>query len=108
MNEDEKYYQRVADDLRATGPIEGLWLKALTMANADQENAKVLYVKWRVEQLRQEEREQLQKTQMEAWRANYQPPKHSMHWYFALFLGIMLAIGFLIFAVIRWVSFPPN
>jgi len=51
MEYDVKYYQQVAEELRATGAIEGLWLKALTVANADKEKAKALYVKWRLEQI---------------------------------------------------------
>ena len=51
MENDEKYYQQVANELRTTGPIEALWLKAFASANADKEKAKALYIKWRVEQL---------------------------------------------------------
>ena len=51
MEYDVKYYQQVADELRASGPIEGLWLKALAVANADKEKAKAFYIQWRVEQI---------------------------------------------------------
>jgi predicted nucleic-acid-binding Zn-ribbon protein len=51
MEYDVKYYQQVADELRASGPLEGLWLKALAVANADKEKAKAFYIQWRVEQI---------------------------------------------------------
>jgi hypothetical protein len=53
---DEKYYQQVIDELRAHGPNEALWLKALTLNNGDEQKAKIQYVKWRVAQLVEEER----------------------------------------------------
>jgi len=51
MENDDKYYQQVANELKAVGPNEALWLKAFASANADKEKAKALYIKLRVEQL---------------------------------------------------------
>ena len=44
MEYDVKYYEQVANELRSSGLIEGLWLKALAVANADKEKSKsILY-----------------------------------------------------------------
>lgn len=49
---DEPLYQRVADELRTDGPREGLWLKAVTEADGEEKKAKILYVKWRVAEMK--------------------------------------------------------
>ncbi len=51
---DEHLYQRVADELRASGPVEGLWLKALTETLGDEHKAKFVYTKLRVAQFKSE------------------------------------------------------
>lgn len=51
------YYQRVIEELRAASPREALWLKALTLNDGNEQKARIQYVKWRVDQLIQEDRE---------------------------------------------------
>jgi hypothetical protein len=58
MEYDVKYYEQVANELRSSGLIEGLWLKALAVANADKEKAKAFYIQWRVEQIATSELQQ--------------------------------------------------
>ena len=58
MEYDVKYYEQVANELRSSGPIEGLWLKALATANSDKEKAKAFYIQWRVEQIATAEMQQ--------------------------------------------------
>lgn len=57
MFDDERFYQQVADELRTSGPREGLWLKALAHTRGDASEAKIQYVHWRVQQLQEIERE---------------------------------------------------
>lgn len=52
MLDDEHFYQRALDELRAEGPREALWIKALTATNGDLERAKLEYIKLRVKQLK--------------------------------------------------------
>jgi TPR repeat protein len=50
--QDEEIYDLIADELANGKRKEGLWLKAETESDGDQEKAKHEYVKWRYEQLR--------------------------------------------------------
>jgi hypothetical protein len=54
--DDEKYYEAVDEEIRSGNLKRGLWFKALVQANNDETQAKVLYVKWRVQHLVDEER----------------------------------------------------
>jgi hypothetical protein len=53
---DEHFYARVADELRRGGPISGLWAKAFAECNGDDSRSKALYLRLRVQQLKQAER----------------------------------------------------
>jgi hypothetical protein len=61
---DEKYCQQVIEELRSAPPRESLWLKALTLKDGNERNGRIQYVKWRVDQLLQEDRQ----------KQNNQPP----------------------------------
>ena len=60
--EDERYYDMVLEELKRGEKREGLWLKALTVADGDQTKAKTEYVRLRVAQLVEENREEQKKT----------------------------------------------
>ena len=53
---DECFYEQVAEELKNEFKKEGLWLKALTKCGGNLEKTKYIYIKWRVEQLMDEER----------------------------------------------------
>tara|TARA_Y100001934_G_scaffold217052_1_gene257661 strand:+ start:621 stop:1709 length:1089 start_codon:yes stop_codon:yes gene_type:complete len=53
-HDDEKFYEQVATELQEGNTRQGLWLKAETKAGGDKEQARLLYVEWRVEQLTKE------------------------------------------------------
>lgn len=54
--DDELLYQNVADEIRIHGLKEGLWLKALHLADGDPTLARTKYIGLRVEQLKTEAR----------------------------------------------------
>jgi hypothetical protein len=56
-HDDEKFYEQVASELQGGNTKQGLWLKAETKARGDKDEARLLYIEWRVEQLTEEERE---------------------------------------------------
>jgi hypothetical protein len=49
--DDEKYYERVAEEMRSGEIREGLWTKVLSSADGNEQAAKARYIKLRVEQL---------------------------------------------------------
>ncbi len=51
---DTRFYSVVEEELKNQKMHEGLWLKSLTESNGNNEAAKVLYVKYRIEQLRKD------------------------------------------------------
>lgn len=53
----EHLYERVVEELRVLGPKEGLWAKAFAETNGQEAQAKALYLRYRVEQLAELERE---------------------------------------------------
>jgi len=53
---DERLYAEVVEELRLRGPIPGLWAKAYSETNGNEPQAKALYLRYRVEQLAQAER----------------------------------------------------
>ena len=55
MQDDEHIYEQVAAELKGGNRKEGLWLKAQTQAEGNADKTQALYVKWRVEQLAEEE-----------------------------------------------------
>lgn len=54
---DERLYAEVVEELRLRGPIPGLWAKVYSEANGNEPQAKALYLRYRVEQLAQAERD---------------------------------------------------
>jgi len=94
LPQDEKYYQQVADELRKAPPREGLWLKALTLNSGNEEQARYQYVKWRVDQLVQEEkqrREVQKKQQQDALKERFT----EKDW-----IALAIIAGFFILAII--------
>ena len=70
-HDDEKFYEQVATELQEGNTRQGLWLKAETKAGGDKEQARLLYVEWRVEQLAEAEdeaRRQKEEAELEAQR----------------------------------------
>ncbi|MDO8459274.1 MAG: hypothetical protein Q7T07_20420 [Burkholderiaceae bacterium] len=49
--DDEQIYNEILDELRETGPRQGLWAKCFTEANGNENAAKALYFKYRAEQI---------------------------------------------------------
>jgi Flp pilus assembly protein TadB len=54
--DDEKYYQTVAEELRANRINDALWTKAIAKSQGDENKTKAMYIQLRVEQLVQEEK----------------------------------------------------
>ena len=54
---DEHLYAKVADELRNHGSIAGLWAKAFAESNGVESEAKALYLRYRVAQLAEAERQ---------------------------------------------------
>jgi hypothetical protein len=52
---DERLYAKVVEELSALGPIPGLWAKVFAECGGNEQAAKALYLRLRVEQLRSEE-----------------------------------------------------
>ena len=52
--EEIKLYEQVAEEIEQERQVKGLWLKALSEAENDSEKAKALYIKLRVEMLKDE------------------------------------------------------
>ena len=44
-------YEAVAEELERSGPLKGLWIKAMVCAGGDEESARLIYVELRKEQL---------------------------------------------------------
>ncbi|MCO7473031.1 hypothetical protein [Stenotrophomonas maltophilia] len=51
---EEKLYASVMKELESGVRRDGLWLKAIEMSNADQAKAKILYIKYRVQSMKDE------------------------------------------------------
>jgi len=63
--DDEKYYQTVAEELRANRINDALWTKAIAKSQGDENKTKAMYIQLRVEQLVQEEkRSKLARTEL--------------------------------------------
>ncbi len=60
---DDEFYDRVANELKANTQSPGLWTKAYSEMNGDEAKAKALYIRYRVQQLKTE-------SQVQAERAN--------------------------------------
>jgi hypothetical protein len=56
LSEDEIFYQKVYDELSSRDLKNGLWLQSITEANGDETKAKIIYVKYRVSQIKEDER----------------------------------------------------
>lgn len=82
--EDTWLYEIVAKELRAGPPQDGLWLKAMVDEGANEQKAKVLYVKWRVEQLRAahqaREREKAERAAKAAREDNARQEQQEREW----------------------------
>ncbi|MBI4547278.1 MAG: hypothetical protein HY707_04805 [Ignavibacteriae bacterium] len=93
---DEKYYQIVIDELRDSAPKSSLWLKVLTEANGDENAARVQYIKLRVMQIIQEEKEKLAR---ERWNYRHSPEyirsRQKAFLWFALIVGGFLLLEFI-------------
>jgi hypothetical protein len=48
---DTEIYEAVAEELERSGPLKGLWIKAMVCAGGDEESARPIYVELRKEQL---------------------------------------------------------
>ena len=57
MENDEAYYERVTEELEAGHIRRGLWTKALVTSDGDEKAAKIAYIRFRVEQLKEESRQ---------------------------------------------------
>ena len=51
---DKKLYEQVARELQHGPPLPGLWLEAYSEAGGDEAKARALYIRYRVQQLREE------------------------------------------------------
>jgi ribosomal protein L37AE/L43A len=60
-HDDEQFYEQVAAELKEDNIRQGLWLKAETKAQGDADKTRLLYIEWRVEQLVDEVRQQIEK-----------------------------------------------
>jgi len=61
--EDDKYYAEVARELQGP-PIPGLWTKSFAEVNGDDAKARALYIKYRVAQLAEASRQELEKDRL--------------------------------------------
>ncbi len=52
--DDEVFYETVVEELERAGPKKGLWAKAFSTANGNENVAKAYYLDWRVKQLKEE------------------------------------------------------
>jgi DNA-directed RNA polymerase subunit M/transcription elongation factor TFIIS len=62
---DDKFYDEVARELQGIPPIPGLWTKAYAEMGGDDAKARALYIKYRVANLKEEERNARIKLQRE-------------------------------------------
>jgi len=56
---DQRLYEKVMDELSQHGPNAGLWAKAFAESNGVESKAKALYLRYRVRQLDEIEREKM-------------------------------------------------
>jgi hypothetical protein len=56
---DEHYYEQVVEELRVLGPKAGLWAKAFAEASGSDTEATALYLRYRVEQIADSERQRV-------------------------------------------------
>lgn len=61
---DEKFYEEVARELQEKPMIPGLWTKAFAETGGDDAKARALYIKYRVAQLAEAGRQELDKTRL--------------------------------------------
>ena len=64
-HDDEKFFEQVAAELKEDNIRQGLWLKAETKAQGDADKTRLLYIEWRVEQLVEEARQQIEREEKE-------------------------------------------
>jgi hypothetical protein len=92
--DDEGLYSQVVDELRRAGPRPGLWAKAFAEARGNDSEAKALYLKYRVIQLREEQRvAQREEANQIPWGQNFSDAQWTA-------IGVGLAIGVVVLIAI--------
>ena len=82
---DEKFYEEVARELQEKPMVPGLWTKAFAEMGGDEAKARALYIRYRVQQLRESPVERKQEQ-----IASAPVKKSSIRWlsFWAIFFGI--------------------
>ncbi len=62
---DERFYDEVARELQERTLLPGLWTKAFAETDGDKDKARALYIRYRVEQLAQRERDELHRAEVQ-------------------------------------------
>lgn len=94
---DEQLYNLVVEELRKSGPRLGLWAKAFADANGKDSEAKALYLKYRVNQLREEQKPRW--SQSGAFHRKPLTQRLSDAYWTAIGIGVMIGL-LAVFAII--------
>ena len=73
---DERLYARVVEELKASGPLPGLWAKAFAESNGIEAAARATYLRLRVAQLQALE-EELKENHERLTQAQEKQPQHT-------------------------------
>lgn len=98
---DTNYYEIIAKELKDEIIIQGLWLKCLTEQSGDDKKAKLQYVKYRMEQLKLQDKEKAEKEAKQKLRKELAKiPKLSNQDKFIRLLLIFIAIVVYVFIML--------
>lgn len=104
--DDEPLYAQVVQELKLRGPIPGLWAKAYAEANGNEPQAKALYLRYRVEQLAQADRNVLA-TESTRMSGNVEPDNlyteimHNLPKHAPFLLGFLVVIVMAVMVYVR-------
>ena len=99
LRDDESAYAKVAEELQKSGPVLGLWAKALAETDGDERASKALYLRLRVTQVLKQERTAVAQARIEGRqaarlrRARETGPRSTMLYFVVGFIVIVTALS---------------
>jgi len=113
--EDDKFYDEVARELQEKAMVPGLWTKAFAETGGDDAKARALYIKYRVAQLSETSRQQLEedriakhqqeKQRLDAIETDKQNARSDLHRFAYILLGIVFFMLTVFFGLLGLTQF---
>lgn len=95
--QDEKFYTQVSEELKHRPVIPGLWTKAFSESNGNEAQAKALYIRYRVAQLKKAEQDLTQEIKKREGLISELKQNYKIHLPFiglAIFLILVFVVSY--------------